>query len=612
MILSKVSWTLSAATLVVVGTSLNPSTFAHASVHTMRTTQIVLNGKTFSSPKAFTYLNTTYMPIYYVQNLLRQLGIENTWSGSTWTLKTQDQNFNLNLVAKTGNVNIVINKTTVVQKLTSVVDIDPYSGHPTTFIPIWYMQEVLRALGLQNDWNGSHWTMTANDTAYSKSGTNLGSFATLEDAEYKLIDYTGGMVKDASGQVVYSQADFTNVDLRFSAPSNVNPDSINAYFVDHKSPLAGLGQSFMAAQNMYGVNANYLLSHAIEESGWGTSQIATGKNDIFGYGAFDANQGSTAGVFPSEDYAIRFQGWEVRNNYLNPDSSHYHLSPTLTGMSYNYATDPNWATNIGILMNQFAIDEKDTVSSYVQYPSTQSVATPSSTDEPVFYTNGYQGTVLENSNYTGLPIYSDMSTGEQQMFTRTLQSGSSGVDVLALQTALNQQMGAGLTTDGNFGTKTTTAVQAFQTQHGLPVTGVCDFDMWTNALHLGSTTGAQLTNGTVVNIDQMKQGLAGGDVVEWYHIAGQGWVDANFINLSNVYRLTVSDPTTMALTTVKVYDASNTSSIITNLHAGDYVVSTSPTGAGGWVTIQFANQTTGISMTGVVSTSAVSLSKVGA
>lgn len=612
MKLTQAGWTLSASTLVVLGTSLLPATVAEASTHVMRTTQVVLNGKTFSSPKAFTYQQTTYMPLYYVQTLLTQLGIPNTWSGSVWTLQTQHQNINLSLVRNTGSVNIVINGKTVVQRLDKIVDTDPYSGKPTTFVPIWYLQQVLQALGLDSGWDGTHWTMTAKYTAFSKSGTNLGTFATIEDAQFKLAQYPGGVVKDTSGSVVYTQQDFTNVDLRFAAPANVNSGTINLYLTNHKSPLAGLGQSFMDAQSTYGVNANYLMSHAIEESSWGTSSIALAKNNLYGYGAYDTNQASTAAWFPSLDYAIRFQGWEVRNNYLNADSSHY-VTPTLAGMNQNYASDKNWATNVGILMNQFAINQNDTVSSYVQYSSSgQSTApAPASTDEPIFYTNGYQGTVLQNFYYSGLPIYPDMASAENQMFTRVLQNGSAGVDVTALQTALNQQEGAGLKVDGNFGDKTAAALQTFQIQHGLPATGTCDFNLWTNILHLGTASGPQLANGSTVNIDQMKQGLVGGDAVEWYHIVGQGWVDSQFINLSNVYRLTVSDATSPALSSVKVYDANNKSSVIATLHAGDYVVSTAPTGANGWMTVQFADQATGSTLTGVVPTSAATLTKVG-
>ncbi len=38
----------------------------------------------------------------------------------------------------------------------------------------------------------------------------------------------------------------------------------------------------------YNINGIFLASIAIHESGWGTSQIANDKNNLFGYGSYDA------------------------------------------------------------------------------------------------------------------------------------------------------------------------------------------------------------------------------------------------------------------------------------------------------------------------------------
>ena len=49
------------------------------------------------------------------------------------------------------------------------------------------------------------------------------------------------------------------------------------------------GQSFIDAGKTYGVNALYLAAHAIHESAFGTSDIALGKNNLFGFGSYDAS-----------------------------------------------------------------------------------------------------------------------------------------------------------------------------------------------------------------------------------------------------------------------------------------------------------------------------------
>jgi hypothetical protein len=104
---------VAALSLATLGMTLFPQA-ALASTQAMRITHIVVNTREYSSPNAFTYNGTTYMPLYYVQNMLTAIGIQNSWNGShtpqVWTLKTkQSQSVNLNLVAKSGSVNVVIN-----------------------------------------------------------------------------------------------------------------------------------------------------------------------------------------------------------------------------------------------------------------------------------------------------------------------------------------------------------------------------------------------------------------------------------------------------------------------------------------------------------------------
>jgi len=59
----------------------------------------------------------------------------------------------------------------------------------------------------------------------------------------------------------------------------------------------------------------------------------------------------------------------------------------------------------------------------------------------------------------------------------TLQNGSSGVNVYALQYLLNNQS-AGITVDGTFGPGTTTAVKNFQTSKGLTSDGIVGQNTW--------------------------------------------------------------------------------------------------------------------------------------
>ncbi|WP_330456395.1 amidase [Streptomyces sp. NBC_00820] len=81
----------------------------------------------------------------------------------------------------------------------------------------------------------------------------------------------------------------------------------------------------------------------------------------------------------------------------------------------------------------------------------------------------------------------------------TLRSGSTGPQVSAAQSLLNQQGFDAGTVDGSFGSKTTAAVTAFQRDRGLGADGVVGARTWTALLSAGSTPG-------------LRQGSTGSDV----------------------------------------------------------------------------------------------------
>lgn len=501
---------------------------------------------------------TTYMPVWYVSNILKQAGIKSSWNGSTWSL-TVPNTFKIDLsnparltTSSYNNTTVQINGTAV-QQMHSIVHADPMGSSLTTYVPIWYIEQMLKRLGLKSNWSGTTWTITSTQS-------------------------------------------FTNVDLRYAAPNGITADGINHFLQSNGSPLTGLGQSYMDAQQWYGVDANYLVSHSILETGWGKSPIALAKNNLFGYGAYDANPGNDAGLFPSDDYAIRFEAWVVRQNYLNPNGSYY-VAPTLTGMNVNYATDPSWAASIGQIMNQVAQATGDSVTNYVQYQGhNASAPPPQSNAEPVFYLNGAQATIQPNSYYQGVPYYPDMETGMREMFFAPLQQGDAGISVAQVQTYLNQNIQAGLTVDGQFGPATQAAVEKFQKANNLNVNGVWDYSMW-QMIYPAPTT--IIPAGTTVTVDKTMQGMAGGYVVQWYHIENYGWVDSQYVQFNNVYRISVPNPTSTQ-TNVNIYDPNNPTQVIATMHNGDFVTASNDTAVNGFFTIQFANQQTGQPETGLL------------
>ncbi|MDQ0191000.1 peptidoglycan-binding protein [Alicyclobacillus cycloheptanicus] len=572
-----------------------------------------------------------YVPIYNLQQALKRAGIQSTWDGATWTMSTVASGYttfskagkplSTYATAAAAESAVASDAGAYVEdpsgkKVYTVPDFEAFSG-PGQLQGDYTTQSAAAAAVAQQS-NGyvvdavkgtvvkmPSNTYTVNSsgdwtsTAYGWLGTFTPAWAQSGDVflvtdssnspymnQFFLLSQNGKYVGKNEGTF---ENPFRTVDLRFAAPASVTAAQIDGFYAENNSPLQGLGQAIIEAQNTYGVNATYLLAHAIEETGWGKSLIAEQKNNLFGYGAFDSNPGPDAGMFPSNEYAIIFQAWEVRNNYLNPGSSNFYQTPTLDGMNEHYATSHTWSTSIATLMNEFMSQTNGSISGYTQYAPSNNAPTPAVTVEPVYQMNGATGTVLANPS-KNLPVYPLPGVSSEAAFPGTLANGSSGVAVRELQEALNQN-GANLTVDGSYGPLTAAAVSAYQASHQLSVTGICTQDVW-NSLFPNSASASvpSLPVGSTVTIDEMEQGMDGGLVTEWYHITAgsiSGWVDSSYVQFTNVYRAMAKSGYS-----IPVYSSESASGTpVMTLHTGDFVVAPSPSAdAKGFITVQLVNQ----------------------
>ena len=72
------------------------------------------------------------------------------------------------------------------------------------------------------------------------------------------------------------------------------------------SPLTGLGSAFVRAARQQGINTYYVAAHAAYDSAWGTSPVATRKNNLFGYGVAPACPFECAATFATQAASIDF------------------------------------------------------------------------------------------------------------------------------------------------------------------------------------------------------------------------------------------------------------------------------------------------------------------
>jgi beta-N-acetylglucosaminidase/SH3-like domain-containing protein len=175
----------------------------------------------------------------------------------------------------------------------------------------------------------------------------------------------------------YKLTDYRFIDLR--TQSTVTAKQINDYISKNingkPSVLVNKGQAFIDAGKKYGVNALYLAAHAIHESGFGTSNISLGKNNLFGYGAYDAAPFVGAYRFSTVEQCINYVAQKMKADYLNPNGAHFEgallgyrtndskgtrVASKSIGMNYWYASDPNWGNGIARHMQKIlAFDQKN-------------------------------------------------------------------------------------------------------------------------------------------------------------------------------------------------------------------------------------------------------------
>ena len=156
--------------------------------------------------------------------------------------------------------------------------------------------------------------------------------------------------------------------------------------ISSTSKLKDLGADFVNNQNTYGVNALLMAAIAANESGWGDSNIAKTKNNLFGLNAVDSSPSQSANYYTSVSVCIKdFAETYMSKRYLNPNNGNYrgaYLGNKASGINVQYASDPYWgekAANYAYYLGQilsskdeyrYTIGIKDTISCMNKGPVT--------------------------------------------------------------------------------------------------------------------------------------------------------------------------------------------------------------------------------------------------
>ena len=164
-----------AAVLVAVttlGTQLTAGPQAYAATYPSSIKEININGQSFVKPWGIVANSTTYMPIWYVQQALKKLGITNTWSNNNWNITTGTK------AAPSANpghgtIGLYVNGA-LIYRVNGISYKDPASGNSTTYVPVYNVMQILKAAAIPNTWDGKHWNINlgAASTGGSSSSTS--------------------------------------------------------------------------------------------------------------------------------------------------------------------------------------------------------------------------------------------------------------------------------------------------------------------------------------------------------------------------------------------------------------------------------------------------------
>lgn len=121
-------------------------------------------------------------------------------------------------------------------------------------------------------------------------------------------------------------------------PSNITREE--AYIMLEGTALQTLSNAYVYMEELYGVNAIYLMSLSAEESGWGKSQLSITHNNIGGI------KSSNGWMYFSDwgeclDYKARL----LKNKYLSENGDYFN-GYSIWNVNIKYCEQNTWADNI--------------------------------------------------------------------------------------------------------------------------------------------------------------------------------------------------------------------------------------------------------------------------
>lgn len=128
-------------------------------------------------------------------------------------------------------------------------------------------------------------------------------------------------------------------------------EAVSKIRTDHL--LQGMFQAAVDAEKKYGLSSIFIVAHAITETGYGLSNFARLRNNLFGFNAIDSDPGQ-ASRYPSQASSVEYYAAFLNDHYLR-EGQQYYNGATPHGIMVRYASAGDRAANtIAQVMNMIA------------------------------------------------------------------------------------------------------------------------------------------------------------------------------------------------------------------------------------------------------------------
>ena len=125
-------------------------------------------------------------------------------------------------------------------------------------------------------------------------------------------------------------------------PSNLTADELRKGLLYE---LKDYAEEFIQAEKETGINAVFLSSVAALESGWGRSDVATKRNNLFGWTASSGYK-----VFDSKEECISFVAERIKTLYLSPDGKYFN-GYEVHDINIKYNGSQHWEDSVTQIMD---------------------------------------------------------------------------------------------------------------------------------------------------------------------------------------------------------------------------------------------------------------------